>query len=76
MKYNRFEPGDKAVCNPPSDIDPPVEPGTVVEIIGIEDEDGDIIHTGPEAKYEVWYEVNIEGEEDTKLMTGTWLDRN
>lgn len=75
MDYNRFDPGDQAVCNPPKDIDPPIESGAKVEIISISEQDGDIIHTGPEAEFEVWYEVQIEGEEETKLMTGTWLSK-
>jgi hypothetical protein len=75
MDYNRFEPGDEAVCNPPKDIDPPIEPGTTVEIVEITEEDGDIIDAGPESQFEVWYEVDIDGEEDNKLMSGTWLDR-
>lgn len=75
MDYNRFEPGDKAVCRPPNDINPPVESGSKVTIIDITEQEEDIIYTGPEATFEVWYEVQFEDEEETKLMTGTWLDR-
>lgn len=73
MDYNRFEEGDSAVCNPPEDIDLPVEEGEVVEIIGIEDEEPNLIDGGPEAEFEVWYEVELEGVEGTKLMLGTYL---